>query len=182
MPYSVFIHYTIRPTEITFFGVIASSNTTESELHLTDHRRSQTGCESEQPIVLPCIHEVLLDSSHQAIPLLRAIHRDHIYAYLYLFAPYLADKNSQSNVGSTDNNIATCTKRVQHLKGAANMSNMSYCRFQNTSNDLRDCVGEMEDNESFGDLKLSREEKEAFEYMRDLCKRFLNEAERLEDF
>ena len=35
------------------------------------------------------------------------------------------------------------------------MANMSYCRFQNTLNDLRDCLG------ALGGSKLSNEEKRA---------------------
>ena len=59
------------------------------------------------------------------------------------------------------------------------MGNMSYCRFENTSNDLRDCVNAMEEAENMADLDLSRSELSSFEYMRDLCERFLAEADRL---
>ena len=59
------------------------------------------------------------------------------------------------------------------------MANMSYCRFENTSNDLRDCVGAMEEAYDMADLDLSRTELSAMKYMRDLCEKFLEESERL---
>jgi hypothetical protein len=58
--------------------------------------------------------------------------------------------------------------------------NMSYCMFENTMNDLRQCVQAMEGAESFSELDLSRTEKNSYEYMRELCQNFLDEAERLE--
>lgn len=59
------------------------------------------------------------------------------------------------------------------------MSNMSYCRFQNTSNDLRDCVDAMEEAEDLAELDLSKSELSSLKWMRDLCERFLEESERL---
>lgn len=44
------------------------------------------------------------------------------------------------------------------------MSNMSYCRFRNTLNDLQDCHWNMEDND------LSDEEKSAKAQLIALCK------------
>ena len=44
------------------------------------------------------------------------------------------------------------------------MSNMSYCRFQNTLNDLRDCYEHIEDED------LSEDEKEARNKIKELCK------------
>lgn len=43
------------------------------------------------------------------------------------------------------------------------MSNMSYCRFQNTLNDLQDCHQNMDDGE------LSKEEKRARKELIELC-------------
>lgn len=40
------------------------------------------------------------------------------------------------------------------------MANMSYCRFQNTSNDLRDCAGALEEVLA-GNETLSRDELQA---------------------
>ena len=61
------------------------------------------------------------------------------------------------------------------------MANMSYCRFQNTSQDLRDCAVEMEEAYTLSDMDLSSEELEAMKWMRELCERFLDNFERLEN-
>ena len=61
------------------------------------------------------------------------------------------------------------------------MANMSYCRFQNTSQDLRDCVVEMDESYTLSDMDLSSEELEAMKWMRELCERFLDNMERLEN-
>ena len=58
--------------------------------------------------------------------------------------------------------------------------NMSYCMFENTMNDLRQCVQAMEGAESVSELDLSRTEQRSYEYMRELCQNFLDEADRLE--
>lgn len=44
------------------------------------------------------------------------------------------------------------------------MSNMSYCRFQNTLKDLRDCECHLEDDD------LSKDEQEAKDDLIQLCK------------
>ena len=59
------------------------------------------------------------------------------------------------------------------------MSNMSYCRFQNTSLDLRDCVEAMREAYDLPELDLSREELSSLKWMRRLCEEFLEESERL---
>lgn len=51
------------------------------------------------------------------------------------------------------------------------MSNMSYCRFQNTLNDLRDCYNAIEEGEA-DDSELSREELEAKTALLMLCEKF----------
>ena len=61
------------------------------------------------------------------------------------------------------------------------MANMSYCRFENTSQDLRDCVNEMDEAYTLSDMDLSADELEAMKWMRTLCKRFLANLERLEN-
>jgi hypothetical protein len=58
---------------------------------------------------------------------------------------------------------------------------MSYCRFHNTSIDLRDCVDVMQESESLQDLDLSSEELSRLKYMRQLANDFLEECERLLD-
>lgn len=59
------------------------------------------------------------------------------------------------------------------------MANMSYCRFSNTSGDLRDCVDAMEEAYDLAELDLSREELQSLKWMRDLCEKFLEESDRL---
>lgn len=54
------------------------------------------------------------------------------------------------------------------------MANMSYCRFQNTLNDLADCESALCD-ESFDDL--SEEEQKACRRMYRLCKQFIETYE-----
>lgn len=53
------------------------------------------------------------------------------------------------------------------------MSNMSYCRFENTSNDLADCVEAMEEAEGLNELDLSAQEKYAMTRMRRQAERFI---------
>ena len=48
------------------------------------------------------------------------------------------------------------------------MSNMSYCRFQNTRADLEDCVEALEDID-FNLDELSREERSAADALIQLC-------------
>lgn len=58
------------------------------------------------------------------------------------------------------------------------MSNMSYCRFENTSRDLADCVYAMQDGEV--ELEnLNEYELPCFHEMARLCKRFLTEYENI---
>jgi hypothetical protein len=59
------------------------------------------------------------------------------------------------------------------------MPNMSYCRFQNTSQDLRDCVDVLQEAYDLPELDLSREELSSLKWMRELCEQFLEESERL---
>ena len=59
------------------------------------------------------------------------------------------------------------------------MANMSYCRFENTSNDLADCVGVMQEAYSKEELDLNEYEKDAYARMKKLCKAFLEEDARL---
>ena len=46
------------------------------------------------------------------------------------------------------------------------MSNMSYCRFQNTATDLRECYDWLAENDL---SKLSEDERKAFERLVHLC-------------
>lgn len=57
------------------------------------------------------------------------------------------------------------------------MSNMSYCRFRNTLNDLRDCSKHMDDDED-----LSEDESNARDSMMLLCARIVHaNAGRIEE-
>jgi hypothetical protein len=57
--------------------------------------------------------------------------------------------------------------------------NMSYCRFENTSNDLRDCVRAMDEVDELEDLDLSQSELRSMKYMVRLAEEFLENANRL---
>jgi hypothetical protein len=56
---------------------------------------------------------------------------------------------------------------------------MSYCRFENTAGDLRDCVGAMEEVESVEELDLNDYEVSAYHRMKTLCEEFLVEYKRI---
>lgn len=51
------------------------------------------------------------------------------------------------------------------------MANMSYCRFQNTLTELKDCYAHLADD------GLSKEEKRARDYLVGLCKTIVEDAE-----
>lgn len=59
------------------------------------------------------------------------------------------------------------------------MANMSYCRFENTSNDLRDCIDAMQeafdDNISLEQFKedIGKYERYAFQQMLEYCENFI---------
>ena len=64
------------------------------------------------------------------------------------------------------------------------MSNMSYCRFENTASDLQDCLDAVEElinyngKNSYG-VVLNESEKEAFDEMIELTGQFNNLATRV---
>ena len=58
------------------------------------------------------------------------------------------------------------------------MSNMSYCRFENTSKDLSDCVYAIENGEH---TDLSRYEKDGLERILSLCEEILEMKDEIED-
>ena len=55
------------------------------------------------------------------------------------------------------------------------MSNMSYCRFQNTFQDLQNCSNYITDN------TLSKDEEKAREKLIDLCRSIIEEWDNMED-
>jgi len=59
------------------------------------------------------------------------------------------------------------------------MSNMSYCRFENTARDLRDCVQAIENGEHTDDL--SSYEKNGLKELLDLCEEMSHMKEEIEE-
>ena len=59
------------------------------------------------------------------------------------------------------------------------MSNMSYCRFENTARDLQDCLDAIESGE-INDLS-SQYEVDALEQLLDLCKEVVAYKDEIED-
>lgn len=55
------------------------------------------------------------------------------------------------------------------------MANMSYCRFENTYEDLYKCL------DALDDLKLSESEYKYAKYMRTLCEKYVERFDDLED-
>ena len=58
--------------------------------------------------------------------------------------------------------------------------NMTYCMFQNTATDLRQCLESMDAAETLSELELSRDEKRSYDLMREFCQNFLDIAHRLD--
>ena len=64
------------------------------------------------------------------------------------------------------------------------MSNMSYCRFQNTSNDLQDCIDSLDNfdaSEEEGLSSLSENERRAAEDMYQQCETYIRIFEEAEE-
>ena len=65
------------------------------------------------------------------------------------------------------------------------MPNMSYCRFQNTVQDMEDCFHTMEEALEYGEpMQLSADEQRAFQRMYDMLQDMQNtmdEVTRMED-
>ena len=58
--------------------------------------------------------------------------------------------------------------------------NMTYCMFQNTATDLRQCLESMDEAETLAELELSRDEKRSYDLMREFCQNFVDIAHRLD--
>jgi hypothetical protein len=58
------------------------------------------------------------------------------------------------------------------------MANMSYCRFENTSRDLQDCLDAMAEREI---NDMSDYEKRAFESMREQCEEYIRLFDEIEE-
>lgn len=61
------------------------------------------------------------------------------------------------------------------------MSNMSYCRFQNTEADLRDCYRAMLQADTIEDMDLSDDELHAMTRLVNLCYKIIEEHESKEE-
>ena len=61
------------------------------------------------------------------------------------------------------------------------MPSMSYCMFENTSNEMIQCIGSMIEARTIDDLDLNEYEQDAFRSMYDMCKRYVVEFERLSE-
>ncbi len=59
------------------------------------------------------------------------------------------------------------------------MSNMSYCRFENTARDLQDCLDAIENGE-INDLS-SQYEVDALEELLEICKNIVTYKDEIED-
>lgn len=61
------------------------------------------------------------------------------------------------------------------------MPSMSYCMFENSSNELNQCVGRMIEADTIEDLDLNEYEQSAFRLMYEMCQRYVTEFERLSE-
>ncbi len=61
------------------------------------------------------------------------------------------------------------------------MPSMSYCKFENTSIDLSQCVTAMENARDVDGLDLNSYEQDAYLEMYALCKAYISEFERIEE-
>lgn len=59
------------------------------------------------------------------------------------------------------------------------MSSMSYCKFENTLNDIGQCIAAMAEAYTTADLEMSKYEVSAFGELFHACREFLAEHERL---
>ena len=59
------------------------------------------------------------------------------------------------------------------------MGNMSYCRFQNTANDLKDCIDELFSNGVDDDMSMN--ELKALKRMMDMARDILDYEDEVED-
>lgn len=60
------------------------------------------------------------------------------------------------------------------------MPSMSYCMFQNTTLEMDQILGAMEESSTLADLKLRGYERDAFFQLAEQCKQFLALAEDLD--
>lgn len=64
------------------------------------------------------------------------------------------------------------------------MSNMSYCRFENTAQDLQDCIDSLDNfngDKEEGYENLSRSEKSSADEMREMCETYIRIYDEVEE-
>jgi len=59
------------------------------------------------------------------------------------------------------------------------MSNMSYCMFENTAEDLRQVVGAMNEARDIEELDFNEYEQDGFRDLFHLCKQYITQYDRL---
>jgi hypothetical protein len=59
------------------------------------------------------------------------------------------------------------------------MPSMSYCKFENTVLEMRQCLEAVENADSLDNLDLSQYEQESLPRLYSLCKKFAKEFERI---
>lgn len=59
------------------------------------------------------------------------------------------------------------------------MASMSYCMFENTSNEMNQLLGAMDEVSNISDLNLNNYERIAYRNLLTQCEAFLEEAARL---
>ena len=58
--------------------------------------------------------------------------------------------------------------------------NMSYCMFENTMRELKQCLEAMDEAETLKELDMSMREMNSYILLREFCQNFLDIAERLD--
>lgn len=86
----------------------------------------------------------------------------------YSSTPSWYDGSLEELKASIRSHVKNKYKSIKVSENMTNESNMSYCRFENTYNDLKDCYDNMEDD-------LSKEESEYRESLISLCKDIYHE-------
>lgn len=61
------------------------------------------------------------------------------------------------------------------------MASMTYCIFENTANDLGQCIAMMEDARNIDELEMNQYEQDAFKMLYKLSKAYIKHYERLSE-
>jgi hypothetical protein len=60
------------------------------------------------------------------------------------------------------------------------MGNMSYCRFSNTALDFKECLQDMQEADSFEDMKLSEDESNGMYQLASYARMYLRRFEEMQ--